>query len=195
LATPDQRTIRYGDGAISWDSSLILRDNHNRHNFYAAEIVSVLGGPSMQVIHPPYGITPRDNIDDGCGFLTGCITVGESNPGLVTRDITVGNLPFEYAVPLLKGWSLGYAKDDHTLRDLGARISTFNYEIDPSTSLGTLRYSVEMIADNRKGDDPLLDHSIAVLGLNSVPTTGGGGGVIITDPVTDAPNPGPATDE
>lgn len=189
-------TMRYGDGAISWDSSLILRDNGNRHDFYAAEIVSVLGGSSIHILHPPYGMSLRDNIDDDCGgIFTGCITTGDGNPGLLTRDITVENLPFEIAVPLLKGWSLGYANDDHTLRELGARISTFNYEIDPSTSLGTLHYSVEMIADNRQGDEPFLDHSIAVLGLNSVPNPVGGGGGIITDPVKEAPTPGPATDE
>jgi hypothetical protein len=194
-------TMRLGDGAVSWDSGLILKDNATRHDFYAAEMVSVLAGPAVTLVHPPFAIAPREQIDQDCGgIFTGCITTGAGNPGVVTRDITVENLPFDYAVPVLSGWSLGYRQDDHTVRDLGVQIVDFAYDKVAGEPTGTLRYTVLLVADNREGDEPALSHRASVLGLTYPQTVAPPTDPPVDPPVgptvpTPLPDVGPAIDE
>lgn len=191
---PDN-TIRQGAGGLSWDSSFIFKPNDKVDDVFVAELVSVLGGDGMELLNPPFLIEPADE-KDGCGgWFTGCIGNPEGTNGPKTVEIVVENLPYEVAIPVLNGWSLGYVVDDHTIRDLGVSIDTFSYQPPSGATLGSLRYTLTAVTDNGDNYTPALRYRVAVLGLSpEVPDEPVEPPGPVGPPPT-APPPGPATDE
>ncbi|KPK37862.1 MAG: hypothetical protein AMJ65_13610 [Phycisphaerae bacterium SG8_4] len=172
---------RVDSGSVSWDSRLILKDNKTRHDFYAAEIVSVFGGASVGVIQPPFTITPAEEIDSM--LFTGTITGAGGEGGLKTENVAIENIPFDYAVPVLTGWSLEYTDEDHHVRDIGARIESFSYDKNPGDSTGTLRYTISSILDDRnEGKWTQNLHRVNILGWNSSSAGGVGGQPELKEP-------------
>jgi len=169
LAPPQNlpaNTSRQGDGGISWDSSFIFKPNDKLKKVFVAEMVSVIGGNSIEILHPPFAIEPDNEKEDCGGWFTGCVTTS-NNDGLQTINMVVENLPFDYAVPVLSGWSLGYAKDDHTIVDLGINIESFSYEPPAAGQSGKLRYTLKAITDNGENHKPALRYRVGVLGISN----------------------------
>lgn len=160
-------TSRQGSGGISWDSSFIFKPNDKKDDVFVAEMVSIIGGDAIKILHPPFVIEP-DNEKEACGgWFSGCLGNPPDTNGLQTFDLTVENLPYDVAVPILSGWSLGYANDDHTIEKLGINIESFSYEPPTAGQSGTLRYTLNAIADNGDRFMPALRYRVGVLGITT----------------------------
>ena len=185
-------TQRQGAGGISWDSSVIFKPNDRKDDVYAAELVSVLGGEGLSLLQPPFLIEPANEKEPCGGWFTGCIGNPPDVNGPMTEEVVIENLPYEMAVPVLSGWSLGYVNDDHSIRDLGVSIDRFSYEPPSGGAPGTLRYTVTAVADNDGNFMPALRHRVSVLGLTPPPSAPDPGAPVQPQPVDP---PGPVTDE
>jgi hypothetical protein len=188
---PDD-TSRQGAGGISWDSSFIFKPNDKVKKVFVAEMVSIIGGSDTKILHPPFAIEP-DNEKEPCGnWFTGCIVTPADLNEPQTINIVVENLPYDAAVPVLSGWSLGYADDDHTIEQIGINIESFSYEAPTGGQSGTLRYTLQAVTDNGGNYRPSLRYRVGVLGITLGSDTGDGSGPNVAPP--ELPSIGPVID-
>jgi hypothetical protein len=156
------------DGGLAWTSRTLLKDDDQRNDYYGAELVSVLSYSSPQMRHPETvyrqtasGWTPVSNSVsmapmDPVSFCTG---VGDPTG---EEHYKIEGVPFQYAVPVLKAWELGYLCSDHHVRQIGASIIDFSYERVPGASVGTLYYTLSMLLSDDSGN---LDYGRAVVDI------------------------------
>lgn len=91
------------------------------------------------------------------------------------QDIVIENLPFEYAMPMLTGWELGYPCESHNVKEIGIGIDEWHYDKDPAAPTGTLRYKLSSILRDKDGlPSYYRSHKVSILGLRPVgqPTPG-----------------------
>jgi len=160
---PPSNTVSQVDsGFASWDTYAILKDNDGRRGYGFGEMVSGLGGKDVGVIQPPFSILPSEDM----GLFGACL--GES-PGEKTEDVAVENVPFEYAIPMLTGWNLGYGCDDEHVSAVGTWLDEFQYDKNPGTPTGTLRYKVSSILKDKDGSPGhFSSHKVTILGFKPV---------------------------
>jgi hypothetical protein len=160
-------------GKIEWNSRTLLKDNDQRRDYFAGELVSVLSYSSSQSWHPEsvqretvkgwesvtnrVALTPQSSVSF-------CRAVGA---GQYREHYMIPNVPFEYAVPVLKGWELGYLCSDHHVRDMGVSISDWRYERGPSATSGTLYYTLDTELTDSDGNYSYGRASIDVWGMNA----------------------------
>ncbi|MDZ7581275.1 MAG: hypothetical protein U5R30_11865 [Deltaproteobacteria bacterium] len=150
-------------GYVSWEAHAIFKDDDGRRNYQFGEMVSALAGDDLGVIQPPFSILP---IEDEGGILSTCV----SGPGpLKTEELEIDNIPYEYAVPMLTGWELGYHCGDNNVEEIGMWIDKWSYQKDPGAAAGKLRYTLSSILRDKNGK-PYFDsrHKVTVLGLKPV---------------------------
>jgi hypothetical protein len=172
LGTP----VHNGD-TISWTSTTLWKDNSTRRDYYGAEIVSVLNGQGVQMLHPVKVLRWSDSLgrwllQSNSVPLTphapegvGCVG-GEE---LTQTQYSVQHVPFDYAVPVLTGWQLEYPCSDHHVKTIGVWLKGFSYVKAPGATTGTLFYTIEStLADAalRGTNGGEAQHKISVLGLN-----------------------------
>ena len=95
---------------------------------------------------------------------------------MANEDVIIDNIPFEFAVPMLTGWSLQYATcGDQQAKEIGVWIDDWKFETPAQTGGGgRLSYRVSSnLRDKDSQPDFLSSHKVSVLGLR--PLTGGGG--------------------
>ena len=144
-------------GFVSWDTSAIFKDDRDRLDYFFGEIVSGLGGGDVGIVQPPFSILPEP---------TGGAFVGPA--GLQTKEVTIENVPFEYAIPMLTGWSLHYPEGDKNVGDIGTWIDEIHYR-DPNDPPGRLRYKVSsVLTDNSSDTVHFFRHKITILGIKPV---------------------------
>lgn len=150
---------RVDSGFVSWESHAIFKDNDARRDYDFGEIVSGLSGADLFVVDPPYSILPKE---DDCGTGTGTIFSGPQPP----EEIVIKNIPFQYAVPILSGWELGYFCNDENIRKAGIRIENWSYSKDPITGTGTLRYKLSSdFSDKNNDNSTFRSHNVTILGI------------------------------
>ena len=94
---------------VSWNTYSIIKDNAGRRDYIFGEMVSALGGNDVGVLQPPFSVLPSH----------GTCPLGSSND-VKTEDLVIENVPFEYAIPMLTGWELGYAcSGDRHVKEIG----------------------------------------------------------------------------
>ena len=82
-------------------------------------------------------------------------------------------IPFEYAVPMLTGWDIGYTAGDQHVKEIGVWIDSFAYEYTPGAPAGRLRYKVSSVLhDDDSWPDNFFRHKVSVLCLRHAPTKG-----------------------
>lgn len=146
-------------GFTSWNTYTVLKDNDDRRDYRFSEIVSGMSGSDVRVIQPPFSILPRKN--------TGIF--GSCSGSIHTAEYTVERIPFQYVIPVLSGWELGFLCNDHHIKNIGVRIEDWSYVIDPSTNLGTLRYKLSSAFNDKNNDDPnYSNHKITILGFKDL---------------------------
>ncbi|MCB1675917.1 MAG: hypothetical protein KDI01_06475 [Halioglobus sp.] len=150
--------ISVGGRQWSWETSAIAKDEETRRYFQFQANGIALGGRDVQIIDPPFPIAPRgaENV--------GCITRGDD---VSRHEIIIEDIPFDYAVPLLTGLELSYAcaRDENVL-EVGAWIQNIQFDRDPETGLGRLRFDAfSQLTDNDSVPDHLSRHNISILGL------------------------------
>ncbi len=156
LPTPASRA---DSSFVSWDTYSIFKENDTRHEYVFGELVSGLGGNDVGIIQPPFSILPRE--DDG-GLQT-------PQGGVVREEFVIENIPYEYAVPMLTGWELGYELDDEHVREIGMWIDEWAYEKNPGAPAGTLRYKLaSVLRDKDSQPGAYYRHKVTILGLRPV---------------------------
>jgi hypothetical protein len=165
----------HNGNTISWTSTTLWKDNSIRRDYYGAEMVSVLNGAGVQMLHPPKVLRRSDGrwlLQSNRVPLTphapegvGCVG-GEE---LIQTQYSVQHIPFDYAVPVLAGWQLEYPCSDHHVKTIGVWLKGFSYVKASGDSTGTLFYTIEStLADAalRGTHGGEAQHKISVLGLN-----------------------------
>ncbi len=184
-------TAHVHDGGLSWASQFVWNGDGGRRDTYLGEMVSPAGGAGIEQITPPFAPVIR-RIEECGGWFTGCIGPSSVNEPL-DRMVNVDHLTYDYAIPMLTGWDIGYANGDHSILQIGVEIADFSYKSPAQTgAAGVLSYQVKASTETAEVFTPVLDPNISILGFNFVSNAGGGGSN--GDPI-DAPDPGPATDE
>ena len=155
---------------VSWDTHCILKDNDDRRDYVFGEMVSACAGSDVGVIQPPFTILPVEDKgwDDPC--------VWEENPS-ENHEVIIDQIPFEFAIPMLTGWQLGYGRatqgcDDENVKEMGIWIEDWSYVKNPA-SPGTMQYKVVSVLRD-KDSDPGKFHRERVSVLGFAPVTTGG---------------------
>jgi len=150
---------RIDSGFVSWETQSIFKDNDARKDYAFGEIVSGLSGADVSVIDPPYSILPKE---DDCGTGTGTIVNSPYPP----QEVVIKNIPFQYAVPMLTGWELGYSCNDEHIRKAGVRIESWSYIKDPVNGTGTLSYKLSSdFSDKDNNNSTYRSHNVTILGI------------------------------
>lgn len=157
-----------GSGFISWESSVIFKDNSARREYEFGEVVSGFGGEDLGVINPPFSILPQEDVPY-CGSVAGS--------GRRTQEFIVEKIPYEHAVPVLSGWDMYYLCDDEHVKEMEMRIDKFHYDKAPNASTGTLHYTLSsVLKDKNNYPDFVSRHKIRILGIK------GTSGMILRSP-------------
>ncbi len=92
---------------------------------------------------------------------------GFNGAGVKSKDIVIDNIPYEYAVPMLTGWDVGYTVSDQHVKEIGIWIDEISYR-EPNDPPGRLRYKVSSVLhDDDTFPDNYFRHKITVLGLGA----------------------------
>ena len=147
--------LAYG-GFVSWETQTILKDNDTRRDYAAGELVSALGGADIKYLEPPFNVLPRED-SSFCGTVSA---------KTITETHEIRNIPYEYAIPVLTGWDIGYLCKDHHITKAGISILDFEYTKQPGQSTGTLVYTVESIVNDKDFQHAnYMNHAISILGV------------------------------
>jgi hypothetical protein len=166
---------------ITWTSQTVLKDDATLHSYNAAELVTILSGESVEMWQPRQVLHLKGNPPDWvpeptqlilkpaepCGFTCN----GNGNEEHL-EFYSVENVPYDYAIPVLTGWDMQYATEDHHVERIGVYLVEFDYVKDPNAATGTLNYTIfsTMRDDSDNGHyDP--KYKVSVLGFNAL---GGG---------------------
>jgi hypothetical protein len=149
-------------GFVSWETYAIFKDNNERRDYRFGEMVSGLGGNDVGAIQPPFSILP---IEDADIIFSAC--VGDA-PALKTQDFVIENVPYEYAIPMLTGWEMGYGCNDEHVTEVGAWIDEWSY--DKTSRILSYKLSSTL---HDKDSDPghYSRHKVTILGIKRVAGT------------------------
>ena len=156
-------TARVGGGFVSWNSHAIMKDDDRHRGYSFGELVSGMGGVEVGVVQPAFSILPVSPNSTGGT---------QSSGGVRTEDVTIDNVPYAYAVPMLTGWNLRYQLEDENVKQIGIWLHDIRYERPPAAPTGRLYYKVSsVLRDDDNWPDFYADHKVTILGLR--PTAGG----------------------
>lgn len=152
--TVDQvATTRY-----SWETKTIFKDNDLKRDYITGEIVSVVAGPGVRVVQPPFTIVPVED-------KSNCIPAAGSTPASESR--TSNHVSFDVAVPVLTGWDLAYPCNDQHVEEIGTWIEGFKYTGPTRSTGGVLEHTLRSVLhDKDKGDGHRFRHRVSILGFN-----------------------------
>jgi hypothetical protein len=166
LKFPDTAS-RVGRDFLSWESSTIFKDNSARREYQFGELISGIGGNDIGFIQPPFTILP---IEDETGFLSACPGVG----GFIdSMEYIIKGIPFQFAIPVLDGWDLGYGSPesgcyDANIKDIGIWIDNWSFNI-PGDPAGTLRYKLSAYFGSNDNDPSFYyRHRVSILGIRPI---------------------------
>jgi hypothetical protein len=80
---------------------------------------------------------------------------------------SVGNVPYDYATPVLTGWDMQYACPDHHVERIGVYLVEFEYVKDPNAATGTLNYTICSTMRDDSDNGHLAKYKVSVLGFNA----------------------------
>ena len=150
---------RFDPAIRTWKTYSILKNDDSKNNYLFNELFSAVGGNDIGVIEPPFAILPRDPL----GFFEGCITTSP----IKTEDVEIRDIPFDYAVPVLTGWELGFHCGHQHVKSIGIRLEEIEYEKDPAEATGILRYKmISELRDDENNPGVVSSHKVTILGLN-----------------------------
>lgn len=148
---------------ISWQSSAIMKDNEGRREFEFGEVVSGLGGDDIGIIEEPFSILPIEDHGEPCYGSSGTDSI----------EHVVKEIPFQYVIPVLSGWDMGYGEpisgcNAEHIKAAGIWIDNWKYN-SPGDPAGTLRYKISSHFKDRNGDPASYRrHKITILGIRAV---------------------------
>jgi hypothetical protein len=159
-----------GNHRILWKFESVFADKSYDDTTYIAELLSLFKGGSIRLIQPKFSL----DINKPRG------TPGKGIMDVMTRTITIDNIRFNYAVPMLTGWYIGgNSNTDSHIKDIGVWIESFNYSKDPNETFGKLTCTIKSVYhDKGSHGSGRPDFQISVLGFDHKP-------IVITTPIHD----------
>jgi hypothetical protein len=157
---------RAASNNYSWETKTVLKDDSTQRDYKTAEVVSVMSGPVMGVIQPPFSIVPFKDLGN---------CVGPSDPETSPR--TIDDVPFDIAIPVLTGWDLSYKCDDENVKQIGVWVDGFSFNPNQSQVIspnglqpaGRLNYTMRFrLHDADKAEGARFRHRVSILGINRV---------------------------
>lgn len=146
-----------GAGYVSWETSVIFKDDDGRRDYHFGQMVSALAGSDLGIIDPPFSILPMPKSDGSV-----------SSAGVRTQKFVITNIPYNYAIPVLSGWDVGYLTSDNHVREGGMWISNIRYEKNPAALTGTLSYELSsVLRDDDNSPGFYARHKVTVLGFQA----------------------------
>jgi hypothetical protein len=143
----------------TWETKTIFKDNSLKRDYGTAEIVSVLAGPGIGVVQPPFTIVPVED-------KSNCVAFGDPE----SESRTISQVPFDIAIPVLTGWDLSYVCDDEPVEEIGIWIDSFEYTGPAGGPGGLLKYTIAAVLhDQDRGNANRFRHRVSILGFNRVP--------------------------
>lgn len=148
---------RIDSGFVSWQSSVVFKDNDARRGYSFGEMASGLGGADVSLIDPPFKLLPKEDDCDG--------GVGQQQP----EEIVVKNIKYRYAIPMLTGWDIGYTCNDEHVKTIGVWIENWNYTVDPLLQSGTLNYKINSSLSDQDADNSFYrTQKVSILGIKTL---------------------------
>lgn len=160
-----------GSGYVSWESTVVLKDNALDRKQYFLELMSGLGGADVGMVTPPFTIAPHDpDTDEGLFDTSTCVSSPYLGP--LEHEKTIHSVPYEFAIPVLAGWDMRYGCDeDEQVTQMGAWIDKWSWQPGTSPGGGTLSYLAKTdLIDRDKTPTSLGRVNVKILGLRRVGT-------------------------
>ena len=133
----------------------IFKDNALRRDYVMGDIVSVVAGPGVGAVQPPFTIVPFE--DQG-----NCIPAAGSTREAESR--TVDLVPFDVAVPVLTGWDISYPCNDQHVQAIGTGIQSFTFSRPMDRPGAQIDYTLRsVLRDKNGGDGSRFRHRISIL--------------------------------
>jgi hypothetical protein len=165
LPDPPELVSQVDASIISWHTHGIFKDNQRARQYRFMEVFSVLSGDDVRVTQPPFTILPIEDDED---WFSSCQTT--VNSGVVQQQHEIARLPYDFAIPMLTGWDLSFECDDEHVQEIGVWLSDFKYDKPPTSTVGTLRYTVSStLKDENNDPNFFFRHKVDVLGLRLTP--------------------------
>ena len=142
-------------GFVSWQTSAIFKNGDAADVYYFADLAAAVSANLLGMIEPHFGIAPMNQTSSIGG-----------NPGTTVEDFTVENIPFHFAMPVLKGWNLFLPKDDEQIRQIGIWIERFEFK--RTGTVGRLKYRVVTSYEDEERSPLASSHAVAILGVKNV---------------------------
>lgn len=143
----------------SWESSVIFKNGDSPDAFILKESVLGLGSNEFSMIDPHFSIQP---IQQRNGTF-------KNDPE--SEEVVVKNVPYQFAVPVLKGWDLRFEYDDEDVREIGIWVESFDFERGDYLAglpTGTLTYKVRYVLKDDDGNESYRQFGVSILGTNNI---------------------------
>ena len=142
------------NGNPHWVSQTIFKDNRTRAHWITTR-AALISGNSVKLRADFLPLNPRSGKTNVCrNGMDGAVR---------TETFRIGNLPYDYVVPMLTGWDLNYECDDQHVQRAGVWIHDIRFDPDATE----LEYKASSILRDRDGAPSFnAAHRISVLGLN-----------------------------
>ncbi len=142
------------DGSPHWATQTILKDNDVRMQRIKTR-TALIRGSSVKLRPDFLVLNPRPANPNTCR---------KSTDGVVrTQTFRINELPYDYAVPMLTGWDLGYECGPQQVQRAGIWIHDIRF--DPNSQ--SMEYKVSSILRDQDGAPSFnATHRITVLGFN-----------------------------
>lgn len=142
------------DGNPHWVTQTIFKDSGTRTHWVKTR-AALIGGDSVKLRANFLPLNPRSGKTNICR---------NGVDGVVhTETFRIYDLPYDYAIPILTGWSLDYECDHQHIQRAGIWIHDIRF--DPETH--GLEYKLSSILRDKNGAPGFnASHRVSVLGLN-----------------------------
>jgi hypothetical protein len=149
-------------GYASWESTALFKHNDDPDEFLFADFVAAVQAKQFSVLEPHFALRPHtEQGEPGTGIIGG--------PGAMETEerVVVKNVPFHFAVPVLKGWDLHFDYDNEQVKTIGVWIDNFSYEREGGRN-GTLTYTWHAVLDDEEQEGSSHQAYVSILGINDI---------------------------
>jgi hypothetical protein len=144
-------------GTVEWERSFVFRDNDAKEIFWFDDVASQLTGTEIGVIHPPFTLFTPGNCP--------------ARPAFPTTRHSFSDLPFEFVVPVLTAWDLGYPCDDEHVATVGIWLQNMTFGRSANGQGSGVTFEVQSVLEDKDGVPVYHNarHRVTLLGFRPIP--------------------------